>query len=115
MKLYISDVEESYKDTIIGHLGNLRIEDLLLHIVYCWSLCAFDEDKLYLPMVLYRSGMIYKYYSLLGVFPIKHIEEGKDIHNEIFKNIPHFIKTVFTPIIFKMDFLYTRINYTFLK
>ena len=36
--------------------------------------------------------MIHKYYSCLGIPPIKHNEEGKYIHNEIFNNIPHFIK-----------------------
>ena len=33
MKLYMSDIEESYKDTIIGLIGNLGKADLLLHIV----------------------------------------------------------------------------------
>ena len=35
---------------------------------------------------------MYKYHSSLGFLPIKNNEEGKCIHNEIFKNIPHFIK-----------------------
>ena len=43
-------------------------------------------------MVLYCSGIMYKYYSCLGFLPIKHNQEGKDIHNEIFNNIPHFVK-----------------------
>ena len=43
MKLYVSNIEESYKDTLIGHLGNLRKEYLLLHIVQCWSACEVDE------------------------------------------------------------------------
>ena len=43
-------------------------------------------------MVVYFSGMIYKHYSRLGDFPIKQNEEVKDIHNEIFNNILHFIK-----------------------
>ena len=43
-------------------------------------------------MVLYFSGMIYKYYSVIGCFTIKHNEEGKDILNKIFNNIPYFIK-----------------------
>ena len=29
MKLYVSDIEESNKDTIIGHMGNSVIADLL--------------------------------------------------------------------------------------
>ena len=33
-----------------------------------------------------------KYYSCIGILPIKHNEEGKYVHNEIFENIPHFIK-----------------------
>ena len=36
--------------------------------------------------------MMYKYYSSLGFYPIKHNDEGKDIHNEMFNNIQHFIK-----------------------
>ena len=36
--------------------------------------------------------MMYKYYSCTGFFPIKHNEEGKDIHSKIFNNIPHLIK-----------------------
>ena len=43
-------------------------------------------------MVLYYSHMMYKYYYSLGFSPIKHNKEGKDIHNEIFNNILHFIK-----------------------
>ena len=35
---------------------------------------------------------MYKYYSHLGLFPIKRTEEGKDIHNKIFNNTPHLIK-----------------------
>ena len=41
---------------------------------------------------MYCSHMIYKYYSCLVFFLIKHNEEVKDIYNEIFNNIPHFIK-----------------------
>ena len=36
--------------------------------------------------------MMYKYYSCIGFFPIKNNEEVKDVHNEIFNNIPHFVK-----------------------
>ena len=53
MKLYVSDIEESYKDTIIGHMGNSGTEDSLLHILQCWRECAVNEENLYLPMVLY--------------------------------------------------------------
>ena len=44
-------------------------------------------------MVLYCLHMMYKYYYCLGFPTIEHNEEGKIIHNEAFKNIPHFIKT----------------------
>ena len=37
--------------------------------------------------------MMYKYYYRLVFLPIKHNDEGKYIHNEIFNNIPHLIKT----------------------
>ena len=43
MKLYVSDIEESYKYTIIGHLGNSGPEYLLLHIVLWWRECAVNE------------------------------------------------------------------------
>ena len=43
-------------------------------------------------LVLYRSVMMHKYYSCIGFSAIKHNEDGKDIHNEIFNNIRHFIK-----------------------
>ena len=35
MKIYVSDIEELYKDTIIGHMVNSVTEYLLLHIVQC--------------------------------------------------------------------------------
>ena len=62
------------------------------NIVQFWRECAFYETKWDIPTVLYYSGMMFKYYSRLGFLPIKRYEEGKYIHNEIFKNIPHFIK-----------------------
>ena len=66
MKLYLSNIEESYKDTIVGHFGNSCIEDLLLNITQCWRACVVVEYKWNLPILLYYSGMMYKYYSLLG-------------------------------------------------
>ena len=65
---------------------------LLLHILQCWRACALYEENQAIDMVLYCSGVMYKYCSCLGVFPIKHNAEGKYINNEIFNNIPHFIK-----------------------
>ena len=53
MKLHVANIEESYKYTIIGHLGNSGTAYLLVHVVQCWSEYAIDEDKRYLPMVLY--------------------------------------------------------------
>ena len=45
MKLYVSDIEQSYKDTIIDHLVNSGKSDLLLHIVYCWRAYAVNEEN----------------------------------------------------------------------
>ena len=45
MKLYVSNIKESYKDTIISHLVNLVTPELLLHIVQYWHACAADEEK----------------------------------------------------------------------
>ena len=45
MKVHVSDIEESYKDTIIGYLGNSGTDDLLLHIVQCWHVCVVNEEK----------------------------------------------------------------------
>ena len=92
MKLHVYNIEESYEDKIIGNLGNSGTEILLLHILQCWSACAVDEYNWNLHMVLYSLSMMYKHYSFLGFYPIKHNEEGKYTHNEIFNNIPHFIK-----------------------
>ena len=92
MKLYVSDIEESYKDTIIGHLGNSGTSDLLLQMVQCWRECKVDVENQYLSMVLYCSHMMYSYYYRILFTPIKLNEGVKYIHNEIFNNIPHFIK-----------------------
>ena len=92
MKLYVSDTEEFYKDTIIGHLVNSGTTDLLFHIVQCLRTCSVNEENWALYIVLYCSHMMYEYNYCLGFSPIKHNEEGKYIHNEIFNNIPHFIR-----------------------
>ena len=102
MKFYVYNIEESCKEAIIGHLGNSGTADLLLHIVLYWSACEADEEKWSLPMVLYCSDMMYTYYYRLGFYPIKNNEEGKNIHNEIFNNIPHFIKKFCMLIVFNM-------------
>ena len=102
MNIYVSNIEEPYKDTIIGHLVNSGTADLLLHKVQCWCSCAVDEDKRALPMVIYCSDMIYNYYSCLDFPPTKNNTEGKDIHNEIFKNIPHYSKNFLVLIVFEM-------------
>ena len=46
-----------------------------------WSECAVDEEKLDIPMVLYCSDIIYKYYYRIVFLPIKCNDEVKDIHN----------------------------------
>ena len=43
MNIYVSDIVESYNDTIIGHLGNSDSVDLLLPIIQSWR--AFAVDK----------------------------------------------------------------------
>ena len=53
MKLYVSNIDESYKDTIIENLGNSGIADLILHILQCWCIFIVDELKLDIPIVLY--------------------------------------------------------------
>ena len=65
MKLYVSDIVESYKDSIIGNLVNSGTADLLLHIVQCCRVCAVNEENQALVMVLYCSHIMYKYYSCL--------------------------------------------------
>ena len=52
MKIYVSDIEESYKDTIIENMKNRSTEELLLHIVQCWRACALNEEKYDLTFVL---------------------------------------------------------------
>ena len=51
MKLYVTNIEDLYKDTIIGHLLNPGTSDLLVHIVNYWRACAVNEEKRVLPMV----------------------------------------------------------------
>ena len=74
MKLYVSDILESYKDSIIHHLGNSGTEYLLLPIVQCLCACKNDEENQALPMVLDCSFMMYKYCSYFW-FLIKQDEE----------------------------------------
>ena len=81
MKLYMYDSEESYKDTIIGHLGNSGTSDLLLHILQCWHKCANDEENWALIMVLQCLHKMYRYYSRLWFFSIKQNKKRKDTHN----------------------------------
>ena len=52
MKIYVSNIEESYKYTIIGKMGNSGTAYLLLHIVRFW--CVYEVNKEYqaLPLVL---------------------------------------------------------------
>ena len=50
---------------------------------------------------------MYKYYSFLGFFPTKHNEE-RELHTEIFNNIPHFIKNVCTRNPIRVDISTTR-------
>ena len=91
MKLYVSGIVESYKYTIIGHLGNAGTEDLLLHIIQYWCACEFSKEIQYLHVSLYFSYMVYKYYYFIGLLPMKYNDKG-NIYNEIFNNIPHFVK-----------------------
>ena len=49
--------------------------------------------------------MMYKYYSHLGFSQSTNNEEGKYIHNEIFNNIPHFIKNCLHVDFLKYDFV----------
>ena len=62
-------------------MENSGTEYLSLHIVKCWRACEINEENKALPLVLYCSYMIYKYYSCLGFTPIKYNEKGKKIHN----------------------------------
>ena len=73
-------------------MENSGTAELLFHIVQCCTTYASDGNKWDLPMVLHCSGIMYKYYSCLGGFGIKHNEVVKDIINIIYYNIPHFIK-----------------------
>ena len=52
MNLYVSDIYESYKDTITGSMENAGTEYLLLLVVQCRCACAVDEEKWDLSMVV---------------------------------------------------------------
>ena len=45
MKLYVSNIEESYKDTLIGNLGNSGTLDLSLQIVQFLRTYVVNEKK----------------------------------------------------------------------
>ena len=77
MNLYVSHIEESYKDTVIDILGNSGTSDLLLHIVTCWTSCAVNEENEGTTTVLYCSRMMYKYYDRLDFLPIKKIRKKR--------------------------------------
>ena len=70
IKLYVSDVEESYRGTIIVNMANSGKLDLSLHIVQCWRACVVNEENQYLTLVLYCSHIMYKYYARCGFSPI---------------------------------------------
>ena len=77
MNIYVSCIVKSYKDTIIGRLGNSGTSDLLLHIVQWCGTCSVGKEKHDLPIFIYCSVMMYKYYSCLGFFPIKKMRKEK--------------------------------------
>ena len=52
IKLYVSNFDESDKDTIIGNLWNSGTAGLLLHLVQCWREYAVNEENQALPMVI---------------------------------------------------------------
>ena len=60
MNIYVSNIVESNKDSIIGNLGNSGKAYLSLHIDQCWRAFSVDEENQDLPIVLYCSGMMYK-------------------------------------------------------
>ena len=52
MKLYVSNIEESYKYTIIVNMVNSGTGDLLLHILQFWCSFAVNEENQSLPIFL---------------------------------------------------------------
>ena len=92
MKLYVSDIEESYKHAIIGNMVNSGTSYLLLHIIQRCRACAFNEkSRFYLWFFIVHTICI-NIVLIVDFYQSTHNEEVKYIHNEIFNNIPHFIK-----------------------
>ena len=60
MKLYVSDIEESYRDTIIGNMVNSGTADLLLNIAQCMRACTAMEESQYIHLFLYFLHIMYK-------------------------------------------------------
>ena len=87
----MSDIEASYKDTIIGNLVNSGIAYLLLHPVQCWSACEFYEENKALSFVLYFSHDVYILFSSRFV-PYQHTMRKGETRSKILNNLPHFIK-----------------------
>ena len=54
-------------------MGKLGTVDLLLHILQCWRTCAVNEENQDMPLVMYCSQMMYKYYSLLRFYQIEQM------------------------------------------
>ena len=88
MKLCVSDIVESYKDTIMGYIFNACKLDLLLHIVQWCRACAVDKNKWDIYIVLYCTGMMYKYYSRLGFLPIKQYYNEVTLSESIESSYP---------------------------
>ena len=85
---------------------------MLLCRVHCWSASKIDKDNWSLPVILYCSAMMYKYYSFLVFILVKHNEKVKYILKEAFNNLQHFIKNIIHVNCIRIGFV--RCNYTLL-
>ena len=111
MKLYVYDIEESYKDTIIVNLIHSGREGLLLHIVQYWHACTFsEENRLYLRFCTIQTWCI-NIILIMAISESNTAKEGKYIYSEIFNNISHFFKSVFMSTLFRMVLLCTIIKW----
>ena len=67
-----------------------------------------NEDKRSLPMFLYFTHMIYKYYYRLGFSQSNTMRKKKVIKDEIFNNITHFIKNSILKKFLQDGFFYVQ-------
>ena len=81
MKLFVSDIVKSYKDTFVDHLVNSGPEDLLLRILKCWNSCVVDKENISLCLCFCTFQVLcINIIHVLVLSQSTHNAELKEIH-----------------------------------